>query len=570
MKWGNQNQSDSTLSSGQQTLRTLRIIREVSRLLGNGYQRLLLRFGLMGLIRLGIFGTVFYGAVLISRGNDTDFKVLSVALLVGWICLYFEPSFNWRTYNLSLRSRIRRSALHVVHSLPLELLEPMSRGDWLRRVVHDLNQIEVFLLDKFPRQLGSLVVGMAALIVASLGLGGWALAMTFLASFFFLAGWSLERSTRAQRKVETKMDEALEDTWLESLEGIRTVHVHQAEAYFQRRFDEGIQKQQHQNGRPGPHRLAAFAEPTLTLLVLALVLLLASTDLIAGTAKLYLLFVLPLSRSAWDSGRAMCGWADIQEDLGSFAERLRPDYAGSHWGIQNELGLISKTERLSLRDAFWETSEDWAGPLGWTVRRGELWIVTGPSDSGKSALLEVLAGLRTLTAGEVECGLIKIFAGDRVPVGLCSYVEQYPFIFQGTLRENLSFGSQTKLSDVMLWKTLERVGLTSWVQELGGLDSVFEPHGRELLKAEKYRIALCRILLLQRPFILLDEPFVHFDDKTISLLAEILEEEKKTKAIVVVSRFIPKEIAVDGIISVTDFETKRAQSWGEVVRVTHV
>lgn len=521
----------------------------------------------MGLLRLAVFSGIFWTALLLAEHSPPTFRLLAVSSLIGWICLYFEPRLSLTMRDLSLRSRIRRSALHLVHSLPLESLEPMSRGDWLRRVVHDLFKIEKFLLESVPRQLGSFVVGTAAILVASVGLKAWTPLLVLIGAVLFLAGWVIENGVRDRKKLQEKSDDILESIWLESLEGIRTVHVHQAEAYFQRRFDNGVTKQSRDQQSPTKTRLAALAEPVLALVVLSGVLSISWTDLVSGPAELYLLFVLPLAKSAWECGRAMCGWSDIQQELGTFAEKLHPDQTGSHWSNRSDTQGIAKTSKLSLRQAFWETSEDWAGPLEWSVKRGELWLVTGPSDSGKSALLEVLAGLRTLSDGQIQSGEVTVRPGERVPVGLCSYVEQYPFIFQGTLRENLSFVTEQKLSDVQLWRVLERVGLVPWVRELGGLDAKFGAHGRDLLKAEKYRIALARILLLDRPFILLDEPFSHFDDKTISLLAEILEEEKRTKGIVVVSRFIPKEIMVDGVISVTEFETKRTNSWGAITRL---
>lgn len=575
MNWGSDNELRNTAPAKPKSpidwkasLRTLRIIREVIRLFGTDYRKLLACHILSGLAKVVVFAGIFLAALSLSGAARPEFRLLLLACLSSWACLYFEPAFQYRTLSLNLRSRIRRLALHVVHSLPLESLEPMSRGDWLNRVVQDLFKIETFVIKKLPRQLSFLALGLATVIIGGVGLRGWIAVFVMVSSLIFLLGWLLEKRLRGEQRRNESVDEDLEDVWLESLEGIRTVHVQQAEAYFQRRYDDGVLGQRRTLSFFSLEVIIEMVEPLLTLTALALVLTLAWYEVILGDSQWFVLFILPVAKSAWEGGRAMCEWAEIQSELGVFAERLRPDFAGSHWGSRLDPEAIAKADHLSLRETFWETSEDWAGPLNWTVRRGELWVVTGRSDSGKSALLEVLAGLRTLSAGEVSSGFAEVSAGERVPIGLCGYVEQFPFIFKGTLRDNLTFGVERRVSDVTLWTALERVGLAAWVRELGGLDTVFQAHGKELLKAEKYRIALARVLLLDRPFLLLDEPFIHFDDKTISLLSRLLEEEKRTKAIVVVSRFLPKEIAVDGVISVTDFETKRTNSWGAVTRLS--
>jgi len=135
-----------------------------------------------------------------------------------------------------------------------------------------------------------------------------------------------------------------------------------------------------------------------------------------------------------------------------------------------------------------------------------------------------------------------------LPVGACAYVEPRPFLFDGTLRENLTFGNTERLSDAVLWDFLERTGLYEFTRERGGLDA---PLGefKKFSESDRFRLSLCRALLTKRPFLLLDEPFRGLDDSTIGTIAATLEFQKKYSGVILITQSVPLALSVDGLFS---------------------
>lgn len=145
-----------------------------------------------------------------------------------------------------------------------------------------------------------------------------------------------------------------------------------------------------------------------------------------------------------------------------------------------------------------------------TITRGSTVGITGPNGSGKSTLLRVLAGLETDFSGTLQ---IDIPVADRV------FVHQSPYLFSGTVIENVEYGlkarsvsrpARRKLAE--LW--LERFGIS----HLAGrsVNSLSGGEGR--------RTALARACVLEPELLLLDEPLADLDVAGAEFVAQALKE----------------------------------------------
>ncbi|MBD7894917.1 thiol reductant ABC exporter subunit CydD [Limosilactobacillus sp. Sa3CUN2] len=142
--------------------------------------------------------------------------------------------------------------------------------------------------------------------------------------------------------------------------------------------------------------------------------------------------------------------------------------------------------------------------------------IVGMSGAGKTTLINLLGGFLQPTAGT-----IKIQGQNVKTLNIedwqkqIIYIPQDPYIFDDTLRNNISFYTPD-VSQVQIEKAVEMMGLGSLVAELpNGLDTMIGKGHRQLSGGQAQRIALARAFLDQsRRVLILDEPTAHLDIET--------------------------------------------------------
>ena len=194
--------------------------------------------------------------------------------------------------------------------------------------------------------------------------------------------------------------------------------------------------------------------------------------------------------------------------------------------------------------------------LSLVIRRTGITAVTGASGCGKSTLLSVLAGLRTPDSG---CLLI-----DGAPVGgeawrsLVALLPQRPQFVGGSIADNVRLGAPDA-SEADVWAVLRRVALEERVRQLPrGLETPLGEDGVTLSAGERARLALARIVLSDRPWVLLDEPTAHLDTLTEHVVADTLVELARDRAVVVVAHRPALVALADDVVALATPTVPRA------------
>lgn len=163
-----------------------------------------------------------------------------------------------------------------------------------------------------------------------------------------------------------------------------------------------------------------------------------------------------------------------------------------------------------------------------TIAPGE-WIgIEGESGAGKTSFLYMLEKFHDPTKGNITIDGKNIadISIDTVR-SLITYVPQAPFLFAGTIRENLDpYGSG--ISDKEMWDVLEKLQLRKTIETReGGLDAEVGEKGLMLSGGEAQRIVFARGLLRDTPILLLDEITSSVDEETENIIVELLKEKMK-------------------------------------------
>lgn len=165
------------------------------------------------------------------------------------------------------------------------------------------------------------------------------------------------------------------------------------------------------------------------------------------------------------------------------------------------------------------------------VAPGQVVAVVGPTGSGKSTLVEIVAGLLSPSTGSL-----------RRDQGATAIVFQEAFLFAGTVRHNLELADH--YDDESLWASLEMAAAATFVRALPEqLDTVVGERGVSLSGGQRQRLALARALLRSPRLLILDDTTSALDPSTeAAVLANLRSSLADTTVLMVASR--PSTIAL--------------------------
>lgn len=166
------------------------------------------------------------------------------------------------------------------------------------------------------------------------------------------------------------------------------------------------------------------------------------------------------------------------------------------------------------------TNHDVVRGVTFSLRPGERLALIGPSGSGKSSLLALLAGELEPIAGQLE---------RRA----CTLLTQRTELFADTLRDNLRL-ADPEADDARLGEAMAAAGLGTYLASLpSGLDTRLGEGGLGLSGGEARRLALARLVLRDTPIWLLDEPTEGLDADTARDVMERLDRLSQRRTLVI-------------------------------------
>lgn len=166
--------------------------------------------------------------------------------------------------------------------------------------------------------------------------------------------------------------------------------------------------------------------------------------------------------------------------------------------------------------------------VSFAVNPGETIAVVGESGSGKSTLMQMLIGFYRPSTGR-----LFLDGRDMAELDLRTYrrflsvVPQQTILFQGSVRDNLTYGL-TDISDRQLWEVLDRAWASDFVRRLPeGLDADLGIHGGSLSGGQRQRLAIARALLRDPRVLIFDEATSALDLQSEREVQRAVQEASK-------------------------------------------
>lgn len=157
-------------------------------------------------------------------------------------------------------------------------------------------------------------------------------------------------------------------------------------------------------------------------------------------------------------------------------------------------------------------------------------LVKGISGSGKSTLLKICSGNLKVNEGKIAFnGRDNAWSQQWLKVN-SSYMNQFPFIFDGTLRYNVFLDKAAEAQKdypAFLDKILDK--------KEEGWETQLSHNGKQLSGGEKQLVTLARMMLYPQPVAILDEPTANLDAATVEIILEQILKMSHERLVIVAS-----------------------------------
>jgi ABC-type multidrug transport system fused ATPase/permease subunit len=441
----------------------------------------------------------------------------------------------------SLRIRLNnRFEQNVILDIRCELYSRLQRlrpawfdhratGDLMTRVIEDVGAMERLLIDGTEQGVVAVlgIVGVAVLLF----LNDPFLALVAMAPIpLLVAGAIWYTSTAAGRyRARSKASSALNALLMDNLQGIRQIKLFGREAHEDIRFAQRADALR--TGTLTIMRAWATYNPAMqfaSALGTVLVLWLGGRKVLAGSMTpgalveflLFLgMFYAPLAvlhslnqmaQSARAAGERVFDILDAPAEK----DGTVPGTTGGRFRGEVVFEDVS---------AAYEGRTDALRHVSLHAKAGQTIALVGPTGAGKSTLVNLLPRFYEATSGRITVDGVDI---RDIPLGRLraqvAVVSQEPFLFNGTIRENILYG-RLDATDAELVAAAEAANAADFIRRLPqGFDTDVGERGVRLSVGEKQRISIARALLKDAPILILDEATASVDTATERLIQEAL------------------------------------------------
>ncbi len=183
------------------------------------------------------------------------------------------------------------------------------------------------------------------------------------------------------------------------------------------------------------------------------------------------------------------------------------------------------------------------------IPAGQTVAIVGPSGAGKSTLIQLIMGFHNPDQGGIYLDdHAMAFTDPDVWRSYMSLVPQEPYLFTGTIRDNIAGGRpDAALADIQA--AAEQANAHSFIMELpDGYDTSIGERGSSLSGGQKQRITIARAILKNAPILLLDEATSSLDGETEVAVKEALQRLMRGKTTIMIAHRLSALAGADRII----------------------
>lgn len=509
------------------------------------------------------------------------------AFLLPWIMAGLIGAHVLKNVSTSLRirlnNRLEQTVVHDLRSqvfaalqrLSISYFENRSTGEIMSRVTNDTEHVERIVIDGLENVLtASLTLVGITIMLFTLNWRLAALALLPIPVLILSASWFTRRVHSYYhdiRKASAELTGYLQD----ALSGIRETMGFTRQAYEQQRFNR-LSRTYSDSNLKAMYLWSVYSPGMILVGSLGTVLILwygagevMAGRLTVGELVLFLtylgLFYVPINQIHSVNHllqHALAASERVFEVLDAVPDVVdRP-------GLTMPLHRVGGGVRFDRVEFHYRPDVPVLMDLSVSVPAGERVALVGPSGAGKSTLLKLL-----MRFYDVKGGAVLIDGTDirefpltylRRQIGI---VQQEPFLFNGTVRDNILYGDLTATQE-----RVEAAAAAARAHEFiaalpEGYDTWIGERGVKLSVGQKQRVSIARVLLKDPPIVIFDEATSNIDTETEVKIREALNELTKGRTTFIIAHRLSTLHDVDRVLVIDRGRLIEAGQHDELLRL---
>ncbi|MFC0523793.1 thiol reductant ABC exporter subunit CydD [Pontibacillus salicampi] len=520
------------------------------------------------LLGLTVIGQAYFFVTIVDRvfiQNESFQQVLPyigglLLVLVLRALLSYGNGLAGVRMAAKVKQQFREKLLHKFTRNPMQASIQGQSGHKVSVLMDAVDEVDSYFSKYIPQVIETSIIPLFILIAASTEhiYTGIIMVVTapFIPLFYVIIG------IMTKKKSEEQMDKMaiFSGRFLDTLQGLTTLKLFGKSEHQKKRIEKGS---------------LDFRDATMEVLKIAFV----------SSLMLELISMLSIGIIALEVGIRLVIFQSISFSTAFFVLVLAPEFylslkdlgSAFHTG-RGSMGAANKiNEALEEEHVVWGTEalgEDASPPairfqhagfeyepegfalksVSTTISPYENVAIVGRSGSGKTTLLYLLAGLIPLKQGEITLnGRPLQHYQETAWYSELSYISQDPYLFSGTIRENIMLGTNQDVSEGAVEEAIEKAGIAALVDSLdAGLDTLVGEGGRGLSGGEMQRIAIARAFLKQPSVVLFDEPTTGLDLHTERVLQHSIRELSERATVITVAHRLHTIRNADKILFLSD------------------
>lgn len=476
-----------------------------------------------------------------------------ITLLIWALESLFEYLFSvlWRNLAQDIQHDLRLDTYDHVQSLDMAYFEERSTGGLMSILNDDINQLERFL-DVGANDIIQLITTVIAIGGAFIILAPSVAWMTILPMPFVIWG-----TLKFQQKLAPKYAAVREQVGFlngflgNNLSGIATVKSYTAEAYEVGRI--GQESELYRQKNQAAIQLSSAFVPLIRMIIVlgfAAIMIFGGLLVVEGRLNVgvYSVLVFMTQRLLWPLTRlgqtldlyqrAMASTNrvfDLLDTRPSIPDGLEPLPLAD---VRGEVAFEAVNFRYKWRDyeGYSDNQPHVIKELSLHIPAGETAAIVGPTGSGKSTLIKLLLRFYDVSQGKVCLDgrdIRTLHTHDlRRAIGL---VSQDVFLFHGTVRENIAYGTFDATLDEIVEAAKVAEAHEFITQLPNGYDTIVGERGQKLSGGQRQRISIARAVLKDPPVLILDEATSSVDNETEAAIQRSMERISVGRTMIVIA-----------------------------------